>query len=192
MVMALTDTGGASSSMAAPTSTPTPAPTPLPTAHGILLATPSAQPTLVHAPTVPHAPEPEADDTPDVEIVPGPPRPVAELIDVTDDRPDTSGGRSDVQGEVADNPNVEPVGGTTADYRFLYPAPARFPSHPPPQALHEHGRRPTERPHHANSTARRSQHPYCATSRHRALVADTVTASSYEPERTQATAQQTL
>ena len=190
MVMALTDTGGAPPSMAAPTPTPTPAPTPPPTARGSSLATLPPQPTLTHAPTIPHAPEPEADDTPDVEIVPAPPKPAVELIDITDDRPDISGGSLDVHGEVAGNLNVESVGDTTVESRFHASAPPRLPSHPSLLlTLREHVGHLTGRPYSANSTARQSQHLRRTTSR-QASEAGTATASSYEPERRPTVAQQ--
>ena len=75
-----------------------------------------------------HAPHPAPTPSPassDVEVVPGPPRPIAELIDVAhddsdadvaDDDSDVSGGSSGVHDEVADNSDVGVVGGTDAEH----------------------------------------------------------------------------
>ena len=75
-----------------------------------------------------HAPPPAPTPSPtssDVEVVPGPPRPVAELIDVSHDDSDAdvangdsdvSGGSSDIHDEVSDNSDVEVVGGIDAEH----------------------------------------------------------------------------
>ena len=88
-------------------------------------------------------------DSPDVEVVPGPQRPVVELINIADDHLDTdvadgdpdicevaivrdedagvSGGSSDDHDEVVDSFDVEAVGGVDAELRFPAPTPSTAP-----------------------------------------------------------------
>ena len=189
-VMALSDPDGASPLEVAPTPTLTPAPAPQSMACTSSLATLPPQPTLTHASAVPHAPEPVADDTPDVEVVPGPPKPPIELIDITDDQSDVTDRSLSARGVGVGNLNVEPAGDTTVEPRLRAPAPPRLPSHSSLlQTLRENVDHPVGRPHNANSTARQAQYPRWPTSR-QAPEAGTATASSYEPERRPTVAQQ--
>ena len=139
-------------------------------------------PALVIAPLPPTAniPLPEADDSSDVEVVPGPQRPVAEVVDIADDHSDggvagdnsgaweevidgsgdsdVSGGSSDVHSEVADNSDVEVVAGVDAGRRFsaLVPTPSSPPPSLPLSAWHEFTSRTTGRSFYFNSTTRES------------------------------------
>ena len=200
LVMALSDTGGASSSAPIPAPTPTPTPTPSPMPQVSLLVTYSTRPAPVHALAPPAlstlteaasadgSPDRLVDvasilsvephdgvvpegvtsngelseatalgeplssrtgDSPDVEVVTGPPRPAVERIDIADDHLDTdvtggdpdicevvtvrdvdagvSGGSSDVHDEVVDSSDVEAVGGVVAEPRFPAPTPSIAP-----------------------------------------------------------------
>ena len=159
-VMALSELDGAPPLEVAPTPTLAPAPAPQPVIVTSSLATIMPHPTLTNVVAVPHASEPVADDTPDVEVVPGPPKPAIELIDITDDQPDITDRSLGARDVGVGNLNVAPAGDTTVEPRLRASAPPRLPSHPSLlQTLREHVGHPVGRPHNANSTARQSQYP---------------------------------
>ena len=129
-VMALSDSDGTPPLAVAPTLASTPAPAPQSMARTSSLATLPPQPTLTHASAAPPAPEPAADDTPDVEVVPGPPKPPIELIDITDDQSDVTDRSLSARDVGVGNLNVEPVGDITVEPCLRASAPPRLPSHP--------------------------------------------------------------
>ena len=154
--MALSETDGSPSPAPTPAPTSTPIPAPPPAPHVSLLVIITAQSVSVHAPAATLALAPASGDSSDVEVVPGPQRPVAELANITDDHSDSgvadgdsdtckvaivgnedddvSGGSSDDHDEVVDTSDVEVVGGADAELRFPALAPTP-PSPPPPPPL---------------------------------------------------------
>ena len=184
-VLALSETGGSSSSAPAPTPTPTPTPAPSPMPHVSLLVTFLTQPAPVHAPAASPTPAPATGDSFGVEVVlPGPQRPVAELIGITDNHSDASGGSSDDHDEVVDTSDVEVVGGANAEPRFSAPAPARLPPPPPPlPTWHEHISRTTGRPFYFNPTTRESVYAKPAELRGQTSKAGTAVVSTHAPAR---------
>ena len=150
--------------------------------HVSLLVTISAQPAPVHAPEASPAPAPATGGSFDVEVVPGPQRPVAELIDITDDHSDASGGGSHDHDEVVDTSDVEVVGGANAEPRFSASAPARLPPPPPPiPTWHEHISRTTGRPFYFNSTTRESVYAKPAELRGQTSEAGMAVVSTHAP-----------
>ena len=121
-----------------------------------------------------------ADGHPDPDVADGDPNTHEVAIDCDDDA-DASGGSSDVHDEVADDSDVEVVGGANDEPRFSVPAPARLPPPPPPlPTWREHIGRTTGRLYYFDSTTRKPAYAKPA-ELHQTSEAGTAAVSTHAP-----------
>ena len=146
--------------------------------------------TPVNATENPRAPEAEHDDTPDVVVVPAPPKPPIQLIDISDERSDElDGGKSDCDGNVG-NLNGQPDGNATLETRRRTPAPPRPTPHSSLlQRLRDNVDHPVRRPLNANLMVAHELYVRRPTLRHDSGTG-TAAASMHGPERRPTAAQQ--